>query len=206
MRNETGNGLSGATNSAVRPRRIHSLAFFMGFLRSPEVVGSVIPSSRFLERRIVEAADLGEASIVVELGPGTGGTTQALLECMPANSRLLAIETDPKFVRLLNDDPDPRLVAHQGSAASLPDILAEHGLGEPDVVISGIPFSTMPQEVGTGIIKAIQQSLAGGGRFVAYQFRSRVAELGREIMGEPEEVKVLRNVPPMSVYRWVKPA
>lgn len=204
MNNEPGKENADGTAVARSPRQSRNLAFFMGFLRRPEVVGSIIPSSRFLERRIVEAASLGSASTVVELGPGTGGTTAALLSEMSATSRLLAIETDEKFVELLEKDADPRLAAHLGSAADLNRILESHGLSRPEVIISGIPFSTMPDELGLKILSAVHDCLPSGGRFVAYQFRSRVAQLGRQVMGEPEEIKVLRNVPPMSVYRWVK--
>lgn len=184
---------------------MRGLDFFRGFLRKPEQVGSVIPSSRFLEQRIVEAAALDSARLVVELGPGTGGTTRALLAAMPADSRLLAIDVESRFIRILEEEiDDRRLGCHAGSAADLPAILAEHGMDSPDVVISGIPFSTMPKEVGTDIIRAVWQSLAPGGRFVAYQFRDRVAQLARPIIGHADGDLELRNAPPMRVYRWEK--
>ena len=59
----------------LRPQPDDRLAFFQGFLKKPGQVGSIIPSSRFLERRIVRAAGIERARLVVELGPGTGGTT-----------------------------------------------------------------------------------------------------------------------------------
>lgn len=185
-------------------RRPLGLEFFRGFLRHPEQVGSLIPSSRFLERRIIGLAELDTAGLVVELGPGTGGTTRAILDAMPADARLLAIELDPDFVRILNDIHDPRLIVHAGSAEELGQILQQHGLGNPDVVISGIPFSTMPREVGRAVLTAINQVLAHGGRFVAYQFRGHVARLGKPILGRPEVVLELLNAPPMRLYRWRK--
>ena len=60
----------------LRPQPDDRLAFFHGFLKKPGQVGSIIPSSRFLERRIVRAAGIQRARLVVELGPGTGGTTR----------------------------------------------------------------------------------------------------------------------------------
>jgi len=118
--------------------------FFKGFLRRPAVVGSIIPSSRFLERRIVAAAEIAQARTVVELGPGTGGTTQAILNALPPTSRLLTLEIDPGFVSYLRSFPDPRLCVHLGSAERIGETLAEHGLARPDAVVSGIPFSNMP--------------------------------------------------------------
>ena len=195
----------------VNPRSTRSLAdkrlaFFQGFLREPQKVGSVIPSSRFLERRLVKICAVREARAVVELGPGTGGTTHALLRALPAAARLLAIEIDPHFAALLRGEiTDPRFAVEQASAEGIAGIAARHGLPAPDVVISGIPFSTMPDTVGRAILRAVWAALAPGGRFVAYQFRDRVAVLGRHILGRPDVDVELLNVPPMRVYSWRKP-
>lgn len=187
-------------------RATNRLAFFAGFLRNPQEVGSVIPSSRFLEQRIMTAAGLGDAELVVELGPGTGGTTRAILDRLPANAKLLTIDMSRKFIDLLNGIADPRLINHLGSAEDLEQILGEYNLGAPDAVISGIPFSTMPTRVGQNIVTAIRQALQEGGRFVAYQFRGEVANITRPVMGEPDSILEWRNVPPMRVYRWRKSA
>ena len=181
------------------------LAFFQGFLREPQQVGSVIPSSRFLERRLVKISAVRHARTVVELGPGTGGTTHALLRALPAEAKLLAIEIDPRFAAMLRAEiTDTRFIAHAGSAEDIAGSLSAYGLPAPEVVISGIPFSTMPARVGENILRAVWSSLAPGGRFVAYQFRDRVAVLGRHILGRPEVDVELLNVPPMRVYCWRK--
>ena len=181
------------------------LAFLQGFFRRPNRVGSVIPSSRFLERRLVDVAEVASAQLVVELGPGTGGTTRAMLRALPEESRLLAIEIESKFVSLLQRHRDPRLIAHLGSAAHIAEALELHGLSWPDVVFSGIPFSTMSTSLGRQIIQSVWSSLKPGGRFVAYQFRDRVAVLGREIAGRPQVIVEPLNVPPIHIYCWRKP-
>lgn len=153
----------------------------------------------------MDAADLTEARLVVELGPGTGGTTQAILNRLPPDARLLTIDMSSEFIDLLNESiPDPRLINHLGSAADLSPILKEHNLNAPDAVISGIPFSTMPKEVGADVVGAVQEALREHGRFVAYQFRGDVATITRPAMGEPVFSTEWRNVPPMRVYRWQK--
>ena len=191
----------------MRPQPDDRLAFFQGFLRKPMQVGSIIPSSRFLERRIARAAGIGRARLVVELGPGTGGTTRALLRQMRPDARLLAIEIDPDFVSVLRRlNHDPRLIVHEGSATEVRQILAKHELGAPDVILSGIPFSTMTRPVGREIIRSVHDSLEPGGVFVAYQVRDRVKILGSEVFGRAQTDMVLLNVPPMRVYRWEKRA
>ena len=187
---------------APQPAPEHRLAFFRGFLKRPKEVGSVIPSSRFLEKRIVRSAQLRQAKIIVELGPGTGGTTRALLRALAPDAKLLAIEINPDFIPLLSRIGDDRLIVHEGSATEIPQILAEHGLEKPDVIFSGIPFSTMPRALGKAILESARDVLAPGGRFVAYQFRDRVHTLGVEVFGRASRQLELLNVPPMRVWRW----
>jgi len=184
----------------------HRFAFLQGFLERPKEVGSIIPSSRFLERRIVAATGADRADTIVELGPGTGGTTRALLRTMKPDARLLAIEVNPRFVELLKQIDDPRLIVHQGSAADIGAALAQYQLPAPDVILSGIPFSTMKVGIGREILRSVHDSLYAGGVFVAYQVRDRVKSLGREVFGRARVQMEIRNAPPMRVYRWEKAA
>lgn len=190
--------------SRLRPQPDHRLRFLQGFLTHPREVGSIVPSSRFLERRLIRCAEVREAAIVVELGPGTGGTTRALLHAMRPSAKLLAIEINPRFARLLRRMRDARLVVHCGSAAEIGAALEAHELPRPDVIISGIPFSTMTQRIATDILRSVHDALGPGGRFVAYQVRDRIADLGRGVFGHANVQTELFNVPPMRVYRWVK--
>jgi phospholipid N-methyltransferase len=183
------------------------IAFLAGFLRRPGEVGSVIPSSHWLERRIVRCAGLESARTVVELGPGTGGTTRAFLRALRPDARLLAIELSPVFqARLRETVHDARFAVECGSAEHIGEFLRSRGLPAADVVISGIPFSTMPVEVGDRIAAAVAQALAPGGRFVAYQLRDDVSKRASPHMGPPRQEWELRNVPPMRVYTWSRAA
>lgn len=183
----------------------NKFAFFKGFLQHPDQVGSIIPSSRFLEQRIVDVASIAKAKSVVELGPGTGGTTQAILDALLDDAKCLAIELNPEFVSLLKSNPDPRLIVHLGSAEKIEQALALYDMKCPDVVVSGIPFSTMQSNLAHRILQSIWACLVPGGCFVAYQFRGRVVDLGREFLGEPEINVELLNVPPVRLYHWRKP-
>ena len=184
-----------------------SFEFLRGFLRNPAQVGSVIPSSHHLEQRLVRSARISEARTVVELGPGTGGTTAALLQAMRPSTRLLAIELDSVFHRhLCTSRHDPRLVVELGSAENLQQFLAAHRMTAPDAIVSGIPFSTMPPDISDRIAVAVVQALRPGGRFVAYQVRANVAEFVTPHLGRPETEWEAINIPPVRVFTWTKAA
>lgn len=182
------------------------LTFFQGFLKRPQEVASVVPSSRSVERKVVEAAEPAEARLVVELGPGTGGITRALLREMPRDSVLVAIELNPRFVDRLRRVADERLAVHRGSAEELASVLEERGLGAPDAVVSGIPFSTIEPPIARRIADAVWSSLAPGGRFVAYQVRDRVREVVQPFGGTADVRLELLNLPPVRIFRWQKSA
>jgi len=181
------------------------LAFFLEFLRFPLQIGSVTPSSRFLEQRLMKSADIGSARSIVELGPGTGGTTRAILRAMSPQARLLSIEINPHFYRLIANIEDRRLITHLGNATDLEEILARYSLDAPDAIISGIPFSTMSRNTGSEILAAISAQLAPNGRFVAYQASERVSHLCQPFLGAGRTEFEFLNLPPMRVYRWEKP-
>jgi phosphatidylethanolamine/phosphatidyl-N-methylethanolamine N-methyltransferase len=180
------------------------LVFFQEFLKHPAQIGSIIPSSRFLERRILEAAGISSAQTIVELGCGTGGTTRAILRGMTKNARLLSIEINPHFHAMVSAIGDKRLISHLGNACGLKEILPIYGLCNPEVVISGIPFSTMSHSSGAQVLGAVSSLLAPNGRFVAYQFSKRVDYLCRRFLGPGQVTMEFLNIPPMRVYQWQK--
>lgn len=183
---------------------IGRLLFIREFLKHPLQIGSVIPSSRFLERRIVAAADPLSAKVIVELGPGTGGVTHALLSSMSQHAKLLSIEINPFFYSLLSTIKDDRLIVHLGNARELAEYIALYDLGLPDAIISGIPFSTMNRSDGSNILEVISSLLAPNGRFVAYQVRSQVATLCTPYLGAGQITTEYLNIPPMRIFQWVK--
>jgi len=184
-----------------------SYAFLRGFMRNPAQVGSIVPSSRQLEQRLVRSACIRDARTVVELGPGTGGTTAAFLQAMAPTAQLLAVELDTEFhQRLHTSILDPRFNLALGSAERLAEFLSARWLPPPEVIVSGIPFSTMLPEVSNRIAATIARVLQPGGRFVAYQVRGHVSGFMTPHLGPPHKSWEVINVPPVRVFTWIKPA
>jgi phospholipid N-methyltransferase len=177
---------------------------FKAWLKEPSQISSLVPSSRALTEEVANRECVRKAKLVVDLGPGTGETAQALLEQMSPTGRLLAIEKSENLMGPLRKISDPRAIVLNGDARFLRRYLDEADLGAPDVIVSGIPFSTMPEDVAAQIIDAIDQALAPGGTFIAYQLSKKVEKLARPLFGEPAVEHVWLNLPPLRVSTWMK--
>ena len=193
------------TRQALQPSG-GRIEFLKGFLRNPKEVGSVVPSSRFLTRRVLECGAVDKARVIVELGPGTGVFTGEILKRMRPNAKLVAVEINPTFVRMLRSNyPDPRLSVYEGSASDLEKALIEAGTSQADLVVSGIPFSTLAHETRRATLEAARRVLGPGGYFVAYQVRSHVRRFAEPVFGPGETHREFLNLPPMRIYVWQRP-
>lgn len=175
--------------------------FFKGFLKNPVMVGSIIPSSRTLINRMLAPVDWAKAKVFVEYGPGVGTFTRPILDRLAPDATLVAIDTNPDFCDYLKRSiPDSRLHIVKGSAADVGAVLTALGLGAADYVISGLPFSTLPDGVGTAIAHATAEALRPGGAFLVYQFRPSVRDIIEPYFDRVDHAFELINVPPAQLW------
>jgi phospholipid N-methyltransferase len=157
------------------PRNGARLLFARTFLKNPVMLGSVIPSSRFLIKGVLEPIDWTHARVIVEYGPGVGTITGEILKRMRPETKLIIIEMNKELARFLRETfNDARLVVIEGSAENVRKILAENGFEAADYIISGIPLGSMPVAIREHIVRETKVALAPGGAFIVYQFTSRV--------------------------------
>jgi phospholipid N-methyltransferase len=188
-----------AMTRATRRRQV--ILFARNFFKHPRMLGSIIPSSRFLVHDLMRQVDWNRARVLVEYGPGVGNITAEVLKRMRPDARMVVFETNDDFVGFLREAiPDPRLTVVHGSAADVGRVLGELGLGQADCVISGIPFSTMPPEVGEAIVRSTREALRPGGRFLVYQFSREVLRFLRREFQEIREAFEPLNILPARLY------
>ena len=103
------------TRLAARSRAAELFLFASNFLRHPHMLGSIIPSSRFLVDAVLAPIDWSRAKVIVEYGPGVGTLTAEILRRMRADAKLMVMETNPQFVRFMRQTlPDNRLRVEHG--------------------------------------------------------------------------------------------
>lgn len=161
--------------SSKTNRGEETLLFAKNFLQHPRMLGSLIPSSRFLVERLLAKVDWQRARTIVEYGPGVGTITAHILARMSPNTRLVVFEMNEDFVRYLKRSfPDPRLHVVHGSAENVQRELDRLKLDGADYIISGIPFTTMPVELREKIMGQSREALRPGGAVLVYQFTRAV--------------------------------
>lgn len=166
--------MSNQTNG--RPSRgEETLLFAKNFLQHPKMLGSLIPSSRFLVDRLLSKIDWKRARTIVEYGPGVGTITGRILQRMSAHTRLIVFEMNEDFVAYLKRSfPDKRLHVVHGSAERVQRELARLRIDGADYIISGIPFTTMPVALRETIMRESRRALNPGGSVLVYQFTRAV--------------------------------
>ncbi len=149
-----------------------SLALFArNFLKSPFMLGSVVPSSPFLVNDMMSHVDWERARVLVEYGPGVGTFTREILKRMRPDAVLVAIELNTDFVEYLHAHVrDPRFRVVQGSAARVRSVLSEHNLAHADYIISSLPYFNMTDSLRREILEESRQALSAEGSMLLFQY------------------------------------
>jgi phospholipid N-methyltransferase len=162
-----------------------ALLFARNFLKHPRMLGSVIPSSRFLIKGLLRQVDWQRARVIVEYGPGVGTITIEILKRLRKDGHLIVFETNADFVEFLRASlRDPRIHIVHGSAEDVGRVLERLGLESADYIVSGIPFSTMPPHVRANILYTTREVLRPNGKFLVYQFSPAVGAYLNDIFSE----------------------
>lgn len=189
--------------ASTRPAGVASpwQMFLQGFLKHPVMVGSIIPSSDKLIRKMLAPVDWSACKLFVEYGPGVGTFCRPILERMAPDATLIAIDTNEDFIRYLDHTiTDSRFSAVCGSAADVERIVREHGFEHADYVLSGLPFSTLPPGVGPAIAEATARVIRPGGAFLVYQFSPKVRDFIAPHFERIDHDMEWWNMPPAQLY------
>jgi phosphatidylethanolamine/phosphatidyl-N-methylethanolamine N-methyltransferase len=178
--------------------------FIRSWIERPLTIGAVTPSGKILARTMARYVDPDSDGPVVELGPGTGPVTEALVQAGVAPSRLVLVEFNAGFCRILRSRfPDATLV--QGDAYSLRRLLETLLLQPAAAVVSGLPLVTKPLKMRMRLIRDAFDLMLPGAPFVQFTY-SVASPLPKRLGGFTAEAseRIWMNIPPARVWVYRK--
>ncbi len=175
--------------------------FFRRWMANPLQMGSIIPSSPALCKRVVAQVRRAPDEVIVELGAGTGVISRAVLESGVPPERLFVVEIVPDMAEHLRRVL-PGVNVIQGDALQLHELIPARWHGRIGTVICGIPMVLLPTDLQRRFVSAIE-SVAPGRGFLHFSYcvTSPLPSSKLELTGKRESWTPL-NFPPASVWRY----
>jgi phosphatidylethanolamine/phosphatidyl-N-methylethanolamine N-methyltransferase len=197
--------LQSSARALKKPLRLDDeVRFLRSWIEKPLHMGAVMPSGRVLARTMAQYVDVDSTGPVVELGPGTGAITNALIEHGVDQKRLVLVEYNPGFCALLRDRyPQAKVV--QGDAYALRDSLWNVLSAPASAVVSGLPLVTKPMLTRMKLIRDAFLALAPGAPFVQFTY-SVAPPIPKSLPGVSTEAseRIWMNLPPARVWVYRK--
>ncbi|MBP1292421.1 MULTISPECIES: class I SAM-dependent methyltransferase [Bradyrhizobium] len=197
--------LQSSVRASKKPLRLDDeVRFLRSWIEKPLHMGAVMPSGRLLARTMAQYVDRDAEGPVIELGPGTGAITNALIEHGVDQKRLVLVEYNPGFCALLRERyPQARVV--QGDAYTLRDTVWEVLKSPASAVVSGLPLVTKPMLTRLRLVRDAFLALAPGAPFIQFTY-SVVPPIPKSLPGVSTEAseRIWMNLPPARVWVYRK--
>jgi phosphatidylethanolamine/phosphatidyl-N-methylethanolamine N-methyltransferase len=183
-----------------RVRLDDEVRFIRSWIEKPLSIGAVTPSSRVLARAMAAYVDPNAKGPVIELGPGTGPVTEALVAQGIDPARLILLEFDPTFCRLLRERY-PAATVVQGDAYSLKRVLGAHLADPAAAVVSSLPLFTKPLKTRLKLVYDAFALMLPGAPFVQFTYAT-IAPIPKaldRVRSEASE-RIWMNIPPARIW------
>ena len=197
--------LQSSVRVSKKPLRLDDeVRFLRSWIEKPLHVGAVMPSGRVLARTMAQYVEVDSTGPVIELGPGTGAITSALIDHGVDQKRLVLVEYNPGFCALLRDRY-PHATVVQGDAYALRDSLWNVLKAPASAVISGLPLVTKPMLTRLKLIREAFAAMSPGSPFVQFTY-SVAPPIPESLPGVSTEAseRIWMNLPPARVWVYRK--
>jgi phosphatidylethanolamine/phosphatidyl-N-methylethanolamine N-methyltransferase len=197
--------LQSSARALKKPLRLDDeVRFLRSWIEKPLHMGAVMPSGRVLARTMAQYVDIDSDAPVIELGPGTGAITNALIAHGVDQKRLVLVEYNPGFCALLRDRY-PQATVVQGDAYALRDSLWNVLSAPASAVVSGLPLVTKPMLTRLKLIRDAFVAMAPGSPFVQFTY-SVAPPIPKSLPGVSTEAseRIWMNLPPARVWVYRK--
>jgi phosphatidylethanolamine/phosphatidyl-N-methylethanolamine N-methyltransferase len=190
------------SNFYKRTQPSDELVFLRAWLRAPLATATMLPSGPQLSRALAATVDPKVPGAVVELGPGTGPVTAALVERGVAPDRLILIEFNPDFCRLLQERyPTARVI--EGDAFAAPALVEKLKAAPLAAVVSCLPLYGKTPELRQRLLMDMLKLGAPGIPFVqATNFPRSPIPIDSSAMTASVSKRIWRNLFPALVWTY----
>jgi len=185
---------------------VANISFILQYFLKPRTTGAILPSSRFLARKMMANIDFARAECIVEYGPGTGVFTREILRARKSGTKIILIERNENFFTLLQENfsDEKNVFIYCDSAENIGTHLAAQGLAHADYIVSGLPFASLPHEISQNILARTREFLHRDGRFVTFQYTLLKKKIFKDYLDLVDIRREFRNVPPAYVFTFKK--
>lgn len=205
MDSNTPKETSNLANNTKKPNKLNDLLVFVkAWVSSPLRTGANAPSSRFLARAMVAAADANDQTKIIELGPGTGVFTKALLDSGVKPENLTLIELNPEFRKLLHGRY-PKVTILDEDAFDYIAKLAKEDSGQNYTIISGLPLLVFPKETRIKLREDMLKVVGHTNKIVQFTYGLKSPIPLDETVHAHNSSRVWLNSPPAVVWTYTNP-
>ncbi len=195
------------TSFLKRPFYVSKMCFhfFKAWIKNPRNIGAIAPSSRLLGQAIAAEINLERPGVIIELGGGTGALTRALLNSGIDPKRLIVIEQNPNFIKLLKKQFTHSLIL-EADAQNLAQVLKQNNITEVNSIVSGIPLRSLSKRALINIIKSSLSVLPIDSAFIQFTYGLR-SPIPLKLIHEHLNLfsiktshRIWRNIPPARIW------
>ena len=178
------------------------ISFLKQYITNPRTVGAILPSSKYLARKMIENIDFNTARYIVEYGPGTGIFSGKMIKRRNRQTIMLLFESNEDFYNVLKEKykDEPNLYIINDSAEYIGKYLIRYDIPHIDYIVSGLPFASLPNNVSSNILKETQKYLKEDGKFITFQYTLLKKDFIKQYFKKIKIKRELRNVPPAYVF------
>lgn len=186
-----------------------SARFIKQWIENPRLIGAVQPSGPALAKAMASFVDLSREGPIVELGPGTGPVTKALLARGVPPERLVLVEYETRFCHMLAERyPGVKIV--QGDAYGLKKTLQGKIDGQVAAVVSSLPLLVRPERDRVELLHQAFELMGDGGLFIQFTYGLTISPMPIHAHGlsgayvGKGSAPIILNIPPARVWRYRK--
>ena len=182
-----------------------SKAFIKEFWKDKKMIGSMVPSSKYLAAKMLDHIPFKNTKLIIELGPGTGIFTEKIIQKLDVTTQLIVLELNSEFYQELKAKIcHTNVHIKEASADKIGEIMLELGFEKADIIISSLPLANFSAKLRNSILEVVKESLNENGSFIQFQYSLNAYKNLKQLFPVVKLNFTALNFPPAFVYTCSK--